>query len=153
MGTKQPLYFSIVGERAEVDGYCVVCVWGVGLAVWKGLGGGNIKQRTRQMKALHILKSNHNLVITRRWYDQNKEGKKPRPTGQRETRVYESRNGGCEIAENDGASWTQIVLFPKTDAYLLHQSLYIQAWALIIKGFQKLRYPDSSIPRLPFMSF
>lgn len=33
MGTKQPLYSSIVGKRAEVDAYCVVCVWGVGLAV------------------------------------------------------------------------------------------------------------------------
>lgn len=68
MGTKQPLYLSMVSERAEVDGYCVLCVLGVGVAVLRGvgwMGGGNIKQRTGQMKALHILKSNHNLVITR----------------------------------------------------------------------------------------
>lgn len=69
MGTKQPLYTSMVGEWAGVGGYCAVCVLGVGVAVLRGVGwvgGGNIKQRTRQMKALNILKSNHNLVITRK---------------------------------------------------------------------------------------
>lgn len=53
----------------------VFCAFGgSGWRFERGWGGGNIMQRTRQMKALHILKSNHNLVITRRCYDQNKEG-------------------------------------------------------------------------------
>lgn len=38
--------------------------------MWRG---SNIKQHIRH-ESKNILKSNHNLVISRKWYDQNKEG-------------------------------------------------------------------------------
>lgn len=108
---------------------CRVCLGGQGGGS-RGVGGwgwrANIKQRTRQMKALHILKSNHNLVITRRWYDQNKEGNR-QDWQDRERPECMSQGKGDVRLLLDGKWWSLMDrdgLFPKVDAYLLHQSLY-----------------------------
>lgn len=104
---------------------CCVCL-GCRGGGSRGVGGGSIKQRTRQMKALHILKSNHNLVITRRWYDQNKEGNR-QDWQDRERPECTSQGKGDMRLLLDGEWWSltdRDGLFPKVDAYLLHQSLH-----------------------------
>lgn len=112
---------------------CRVCLGGRGGGS-RGVRGGSIKQRTRQMKALHILKSNHNLVITRRWYDQNKEGN--RQDWQDRERPECTSQGKVDVRLLlDGKWWTEMVLFLKL-MLICCINPYIQARALSLKGFQ-----------------
>lgn len=125
MGTKQPLCFSIAWVCRGRRLLWWVCLGGQG-AGWSVVSGGTVKQRTRQMKALHVLKSNHNLVISRRWYDQNKDEnmrdgqdwERPECTSQDEGDVRLLWDGKWwGLTDRDG-------LIPKADAYLLQQSRY-----------------------------
>lgn len=96
------------------------------------------------MKALHILKSNHNLVLSsRRWFDQNKEGKR-QDWGQRGTQVRQSRDGGLLVR---GRTWDRSEMGNERSetAWFLKLTLIscicldFQAQALTLKGFLKRR--------------
>lgn len=138
MGTKQPLCFSIAWVCRGRRLLWWVCLGGQG-AGSSVVSGGTVKQRSRQMKALPVLKSNHNLVISRRWYDENKDGNR-RGGQDRERPECTSQDEGmwdCSEMGNDGASRTEMVLFLKL-MLICCIRLDIQARALTLKGFQKL---------------
>lgn len=137
MGTNQPLFFSIAREWVEVDIYCVVCVWGGQGGGSRGARGSSIKQHTRQMKALHILKSNHNLVISTRWYARKKENRQDWQDGERQESISQGKGDGRLLS--DGKWWTETVLFLKMMLNCCF-SPHIQQQTLSLKGFLMLRY-------------
>lgn len=115
---------------------CCVCLGGQGGGS-RGVRGSSIKQHTRQMKALHILKSNHNLVISTRWYARKKENRQDWQDGKRQESI--SQGKGDRRLLSDGKWWTETVLFLKMMLNCCF-SPHIQQQTLSLKGFLMLRY-------------